>query len=384
MRILFFGIYKSEYSRNRVLMKGLKQNGIEVLECRSSSKGFLAFIDLFFKYFKFRGKYDFMLVGFPGQEVMFLARFLTRKPIIFDAFTSHFGGYILDRRYYSPQSLRSKYYSFLDKWSCRLADLVLLDTNTHIDFFVREFGLPREKFRRIFVGTDSDIFYPRNGGGSNDKFLVHPVRSCEGSPRMKQDAEDVRGFVRGSQRASASFGVHFHGHYIPLQGVKYIIEAAKLLEKENISFNLIGRGQTFKEDRILAESLGLKNINFVDSVPYEKLPDYIAQADICLGIFGDTPKTDLVIPNKIFEALAVGKPVITSDTNAVKELLTGGEDVILCKTANAGDLAGKIIELRDNLELRLKIGKNGRNIFIKSATPEILGKQLLNYIQERF
>ena len=71
MRILFFGTYKPEYSRNRVLIKGLKQNGVEILECRSSIKGFLAFIDLFFKYFKFRGKYDFILVAFPGQEVMF-------------------------------------------------------------------------------------------------------------------------------------------------------------------------------------------------------------------------------------------------------------------------------------------------------------------------
>ena len=237
----------------------------------------------------------------------------------------------------------------MDKWSCRLADLVLLDTNTHIDFFVREFGLSKEKFKRIFVGTDSDIFYPRDGKKSNDKFLVH-----------------------------------FHGHYIPLQGVKYIIEAAKILEKENILFNLIGRGQTFEEDKKLAEKLGLKNINFIDSVSYEKLPDYIAQADICLGIFGDSPKIDLVIPNKIFEALAVGKPVITSDTNAIRELLTDREDVILCKVADTEDLAGKIIELRDNLELRLKIGKNGRSVFINNATPKILGRQLLDYIQERF
>ncbi|TSC88935.1 MAG: hypothetical protein G01um10142_557 [Parcubacteria group bacterium Gr01-1014_2] len=357
MRILFFGIYRPEYSRNRVLIKGLKQNGIEVLECRSSSKGFLAFFELFFKHLKFRGKYDFMLVGFPGQEVMFLARFLTllsfsgqaRKPIIFDAFTSHFGGYILDRQYYSLQSFRSKYYRFLDKWSCKLADLVLLDTNTHIDFFVREFGLSRKKFRRIFVGTDSDIFYPRNVKKSDDKFLVH-----------------------------------FHGHYIPLQGVRYIIKAAKILENQNIFFNLIGRGQTFKNDKKLAEDLKLTKINFIDSVPYEKLADYIAKSDVCFGIFGDTPKADLVIPNKVFEALAAGKPVITSDSNAIRELLTDGENVILCKAADAGDLANKIIKLRDDLELRLKVGRNGGNIFISNAAPEILGRQLLNYIQERF
>jgi len=349
MRILFFGIYKPGYSRNRVLIKGLKQNGIEVLECRSSSKGLLSFFDLFFKHLKFLGKYDFMLVGFPGQEVMFLARLLTRKPIIFDTFTSHYGGYILDRQYFSKKSLRAKYYRFLDRWSCKLADICLLDTQAHIDFFVSEFGLPREKFRRIFVGTDSDVFYPREIKKNSDKFLIH-----------------------------------FHGYYIPLQGVKYIIETAKILENENIVFNFIGRGQTFENDRKLAEKLKLKNVNFIDPVPYDKLPDYIAQADVCLGIFGDSPKIDLVIPNKVYQALAMGKPVITADTPAIRELLADGENVIFCKTADADDLADKIIKLKDDSDLRLKIARNGRSVFIGRATPGILGRQLLDYIYEQF
>src|SRR3989344_3302241 len=150
MKVLYFGIYDPNYSRNRVLIKGLKKNGVEIQELRRKPTR-LSLVKLFFDYLRLRPSFDIMIVGFPGQEVMFLARFLTRKPVIFDAFTSHYGGYILDRRYWVPESFRSKYYRFLDKWSCKLADLVLLDTNAHIDFFVREFKLPREKFRRIFV-----------------------------------------------------------------------------------------------------------------------------------------------------------------------------------------------------------------------------------------
>ena len=348
MKILYFGTYNPNYARNRVLIKGLKKNCIEVLECRSSSKGLLAFFDLFFKYLKFLGKYDFMLVGFPGQEAMFLARFLTRKPIVFDAFTSHYGGYILDRQYYSPESFRSKYYRFLDKWSCKLADLVLLDTNAHIDFFVREFGLPREKFRRIFVGTDSDIFCPRNAEKRDDKFLVH-----------------------------------FHGHYIPLHGVKYIIEAAKILENEDTLFNLIGKGQTFEEDRKLAEKFGLENISFIDSIPYYKLPDYIGQADVCLGIFGDSPKADLVIPNKVYEALAMGKPIITSDTPAARELLSDGVNVFLCQKTDAKRLAEKILFVRDNPVIAERVAQNGLKLFEEKLKEKNLGTELLEYINEK-
>jgi len=346
MKILYFGTYNPNYARNKVLINGLKQSGVEVLECKVLPTGFFSFITLFFKYWRFFNKYDFMLVGFPGQEIMFLARFLTRKPIIFDAFTSHYGGYILDRQYYSPKSFRAKYYRFLDKWSCKLADLVLLDTNAHIDFFVREFGLPREKFRRIFVGTDSDIFYPRNGKKSDDKFLVH-----------------------------------FHGHYIPLQGVKYIIQAAKILEKENITFNLIGRGQTFEEDRKLAENLGLKNIDFIDKISYDKLSNYMARADVCLGIFGDSPKTELVIPNKVYEALAMGKPVITANTKAVREFLIDGVNAFLCPKADAQRLAEKILFVRDNPAIADRMAKNGFKLFEERLKEKNLGRELLRYIK---
>lgn len=359
MTVLYFGNYRSNYPRNRVLINGLRQNGVKIIECNVRNNGFWSLITLFFKYLKSKTHYDFLVVGFPGQEAMFLARFLTlrlgsgraRKPIIFDAFTSHYGGYILDRKYFSTKSFRAKYYRFLDKWSCKLADLILLDTLVHIDFFVQEFGLPKEKFIRVFVGTDSNIFYPREN-------------------------PDIG-------RSKSPFRVHFHGHYIPLQGIRYIIEAAKLLENEDISFNLIGRGQTFKEDRKLAERLGLKIINFIDSVSYDKLPEYMAQADVCLGIFGDSPKTDLVIPNKLYEALAMAKPVITADTPAVRELLTDGVNVFLCRKANPESLAEKILLVRDEPAIAEKAALNGRRLFEEKLKEKTLGAELLERINEK-
>ncbi len=352
MRILYFGIYDPNYSRNRVLIKGLRANGVEVVECRVSAKDKLKYLKLIWRFLK-PPQFDLMIVGFPGQEVMFLAKILTRKPIIFDAFTSHYGGYILDRQYFSKSSFRAKYYKFLDTWSCRLANLVLLDTNTHIEFFVKEFGLSKSKFRRLFVGTDSDIFYPRqtfasqNLGGQADKFLVH-----------------------------------FHGNYIPLQGVKYIIKAAKLLEKENIHFNIIGNGQTFINDLKLAERLGIQNISFINPVPYDQLPLFMAKADICLGIFGDSPKTDMVIPNKVYEAMAMGKAVITADTPAVRELLNDGENVLFCHKADAKDLVEKIKLLKNSPEIKGSIGGAARKLFKERLTENILAAELLKHIHE--
>jgi glycosyltransferase involved in cell wall biosynthesis len=354
MTILYFGIYNPNYSRNRVLIKGLKENGVDVLECNVPYRSWVSYSKLLLKYFLIKKEFDAMIVGFPGQEVMLLARLLTfrfgskqaKKPIIFDVFTSHYGGYILDRKKFSKKSLRAKWYKWLDKKSVELSDVSLLDTNAHIDFFVKEFGLPREKFKRIFVGTDSGVFYPREIKKTTDKFLVH-----------------------------------FHGNFIPLQGVSYIIQAAKLLENENVEFNIIGRGQTYKRDCELAEKLKIKNINFIEPVSYSKLSDYINSADIALGIFGNTLKTNLVIPNKIYEAIACAKPVITADTPAVRELLKDGENVLLCRNANPEDLAKKILLFKHNPEFLHQVGQKGYLNFKNESREVVLGNQLIQIIK---
>ena len=113
LTVLYFGSYSLNNARNANLMEGLKSNGVEILECRDNSHSyFLKYLKLFLNYVKFIGRFDVLIVGFPGQELMPLARILTLKPIIFDVFTSHYMGYILDRKYFSAQSFRAKYYHF--------------------------------------------------------------------------------------------------------------------------------------------------------------------------------------------------------------------------------------------------------------------------------
>lgn len=321
MTILYFGTYDPSYARNRVLMQGLRVHGVKVVECRvPPRRGALAM--LAWKYLTMQPQFDAMVVGFPGQSVMFLARLLTRKPIVFDAFTSHYGGYILDRRVAGVHSMRAYWYRFLDRWSCRLARVVLLDTDAHIDFFVREFGIAREKFRRIFVGTDVDIFYPRS------------------SP-------------------THDFTVHFHGSGIPLQGIPYIRRAMEILSRESITFQIID---------------GSKR------VPYERLPELMARADVCLGIFGDSPKTSLVIPNKVYEAVAMGKPVITADTPAIRELFDE-HSLYLIPPGDPEALARAIVRLRDDPALRRTLAERARAILIERATPIVLGLALQEIIQ---
>lgn len=361
MKVLYFGSYSHNNSRNANLIQGLCANGVEVLECRVAA-GFLPLVllKLFFKYWRFVGKYGAMVVGFSGQEVMFLARLLTlppwsgltRKPLIFDVFTSHYMGYVLDRKYFSPQSGRAKYYHWLDRWSCQLADEVILDTQAHIDYFVKEFNLPKDKFSRIWLGANTEHFHYR------------------------EEAERL-----------PYFSVVFWGNFIPLQGVEYIIRAAKILEKEPIKFLLIGSaGQTFEENKKLAEELQLKNVIFGGQYSWADLYRAIALADVCLGAFSDSIKADLTIQNKIYEALASGKAVVTARTTALPELLQDGEDCLMVNKADPADLAEKILQLKNNPALMDRLAVNGYKFFQENLTEKKLGENLrqiiISYVQK--
>lgn len=344
--ICYFGIYKADYGRNRVLLRGLKENGIKILECNSHLFGVRKYLDLIRKHWKIRGDYDLMLVAFPGYQAVILAKLLTGKPIIFDSFFSIYNAAVEDRKTSSAFSFRGIYCWLLDWFSCALADKILLDANANIDYFVKNFGINRDKFIRVFVGTDPNIFYPRETKKDN-KFLVH-----------------------------------FHGHFIPLQGAGYIIKAANILRNEEIQFQIIGKGQEYGTIREIAKDLDLKNIIWIDSVPYEDLPKYISRADVCLGGFGDTEKSKIVSMNKLFEYMACGKPIITGDSLAVRELLVENETAVFCERANAEDLARKILILKNDSILREKLGRNVRIEFENKYTPKIIVSKLLEKINE--
>jgi glycosyltransferase involved in cell wall biosynthesis len=191
-------------------LKGLKANGVEIIECTDPSKSYLLRYPKVLLQFilKMREDFDIIFIGFLGQPLVPIIKKLSDKPIIFDAFLSTYDTMCYDRKKLKPDSVGGRFFYWLDKRSCELADRVLLDTNAHIDYFVNTFGLEREKFQRVFVGADDSIFHP-----------------------MKVDKDDT------------IFRVFYYGTYLPLQGIGYIIKAAKKLETYNdIKFKIVGKG----------------------------------------------------------------------------------------------------------------------------------------------
>lgn len=321
----------------------MRKAGIEVFDCSCSKKYHLRYIITFFKFLKCKNKCDLIFVGFLGHFIIPLVKMFTRKKVLFDAFVSVYQTMCFDRKAFDPGGFPCELARFIDRLSCRLADKVFLDTEQHIEYFVREYKLNRDKLYRLPASADDSVMFPRRET-ENEKFIVH-----------------------------------FHGEFQPLHGVKYIIDAAAKLP--DVKFQIIGHGRDFKPCINQVDKLGLKNVNFIPKVSYEELAEYMANASVCLGIFSDTQKASLVIPNKVYEALAMEKAVITADTPAVRELLTNEENAILCRKADSESLAESIRKLRDNPELRERIARNGRKIFREKCSPQVIGGKILDVIK---
>ena len=373
MKICYFGTYEENYSRNQIMIKALKAAKIDVVECHISlwrgkrdksnalkgiSNKLKLSLHLLTIYPRLILKYIFMeshhiiFVGYFGHLDMFIAKLLTvfnKKPIIFDAFISLYDSIVKDRKMVREGSLLSKLSFMLDKYSCNLADIVILDTQQHINYFIKEFKLPENKFRRVFACADDSVFRP----------------------------------IKKEKQQNGSFNVLFYGKFTPLHGIEYIIDAAELLKQDNkIKFTVIGKGQVYEE--ILRKILNKKldNIEMIPWVEYAELPEYINRSDVCLGIFNDSEKALRVIPNKVFQTLAMGKPVVTADSLAVRELLKDGENAILCPPADGKSLAMVLQGLKKDENLRRNIGNNGYRIFQERCTMNVVGNEISSIVKE--
>lgn len=321
----------------------MRENGAEVIECSSRRPSWLKYLELVRRYWKIRNQFQIMVVGFPGQTIVPLAKLLCSKPIVFDALISLYDTYVFDRKTAAPRSLKAGYYWFLDWLSCKLADRVILDTQEHIIFFSQMFKIKPVKFFCSFVGSDDRLFYPRAVVKDTDKFLVY-----------------------------------FYGTYIPLQGIKYIIEAASILKNEDILFRITTSKRGYQELKKETADLKLNNVDLISFVPVEKLPEYIAQADVCLGIFGDTDKAKRVVPTKLYDYIAMKKAVITAKTPAIQEEFRDGQELAFCQIANGQSLADKVLELKNNPALREKLALNSYRLYQEKFSPKAIGLRLLN------
>ncbi|WP_435317062.1 glycosyltransferase family 4 protein [Haloarchaeobius sp. TZWSO28] len=173
------------------------------------------------------------------------------------------------------------------------------------------------------------------------------------------DAPPVEGY-------EDEFVVSYVGKYAPHRGLEAVVEGfAELLETvPEARLLLVGApGNERYGERFHAhcERQGvLDRTTFTGWVDFERVPNYMAASDVCLVPHADTPHTNTTVPHKLFQYMAMGKPVLVSDVPPLKRIVGGTGSGLVAEAGNPEAMAGALRRLASDEGLRSRLGQNGR------------------------
>lgn len=372
MRILVWGTYDRGKPRIRILCNGMRAVGIHVdeihtniwtgVEDKSQVTGVVARLRLLgrwiFAYPRLiwrlirAPKPDLLLISYPGILDAFIASFVGRMrhiPVAWDVFISIYDTIVEDRKMHKKNGLAARLLYGLERRALQRVDLAFMDTQAHARRIESLFDLPEKSCGSVWVGAETE------------HFLQHGLPSA--------------------RAAGAPLKILFYGQFIPLHGIPTIVEAARILRGAPIEWTLVGRGQEAEKVRAMLDTDPLPKLRWIPWVEYKELERWMAKSDICLGIFGESQKAASVIPNKVFQIVAAGRPLITRDSPAIRELLSPNPGcVYLVPSGDAAALASAVHEhfCADGW----KLGTSCHCEALTTIDQKAVGSQFLNLMQQ--
>jgi glycosyltransferase involved in cell wall biosynthesis len=218
-------------------------------------------------------------------------------------------------------------------------------------------GVPQAKVELVPNASDLELFSPEADGAE----------------------------VRERLGLGDSFVCSYFGAMGEANDLTQVVEAAALLEQrgeDRVRFVLLGEGKRRPELEELARALGARNVVFDDPVPDKSAVARLAAAsDACLTLFKDVPVLATNSPNKLFDTFAAGRPAIVNTPGWMRELVEQNEAGLFARPGDPGDLADKVLLLRDSPELAERYGRNARALAEREFDRDRLAARLLALLE---
>lgn len=312
-----FGNFGPDYPRNRVVIEAFKGLGHRVVR-------FTPQLSVF-------GDMEATLRRLPRPDLVWVPCFRQRDlraarryakrhglPLVFDPLISSFDKQVNERLKFVPDSRRGRRLLRWERKLFALPDIVVSDTFGHREYFNQVLGVPLSKLVVVPVGAEEELF-------------------CRQPLVVKPSGEPLE--------------ILFFGTFIELHGIEQVIEAIGLYQGPSVRWRLLGEGPLRApcEERVrqLLTQRPELDVAFENWRPLAELPARLALADAFLGIFGTSAKALRVIPNKVYQGLALGRPVVTAATPAFPEELRSDESggLFWCRPGDSADLAAAVARL---------------------------------------
>ena len=207
---------------------------------------------------------------------------------------------------------------------------------------------------KIIVNSPGYIEHVKNKGGKNISLIPNGSDPAN-FPSLNTDQ------IRKELGWTNKFILLYSGAHGMSNDLPVILEAAKLIQKhDDIKIVFIGDGKEKSSLMVMSEKMKLSNVDFLDPIPKNKISEYIQASDACIAILKPVELYKTTFPNKVFDYMASGKPIILSIDGVIRDVVESADCGIFCEPGNPQAVADAFMEMYKNRKKLDKMGQRGK------------------------
>jgi glycosyltransferase involved in cell wall biosynthesis len=219
-----------------------------------------------------------------------------------------------------------------ERFFYRRADYCVVNAPAYADH-VERFGVPRENITFIPMGVDLQLF----------------------------DSEETGANFRHQHQLEDKFVVMYAGSLSLANDLDTFLVAADRLRHETaIQFVLAGGGNQVERLKTIVEEKQLSNVTFAGHFAKGEVGRVLAAADVCVATLMDIPEFKMPFPNKVFDYMAAGKPILLGIDGAIRKVVEDANAGIFITPSDGESLATGVMSLKNDPALREQMSRSGR------------------------
>ena len=241
-------------------------------------------------------------------------------------------------------------------------------------------GLERFLYRaadRVMVNSPGYVEHVRQRGARQVDLVPNGA-----DPRMFDPQADGSGF-RKKHNLEGKFIALYAGAHGMSNDLGIVLQAAQRLQDHpEIAIVLLGDGKEKPALMEQASEMRLSNLHFLPSIPKLQMPEALAAADACIAILKPIPLYATTYPNKVFDYMAAGRPVVLAIAGVICEVVQRVQAGIPVPPGDAEAMAQAILHLSQNRAEGKSMGQRGRSYIESNFDRAALANQLEKVMEE--
>jgi glycosyltransferase involved in cell wall biosynthesis len=207
----------------------------------------------------------------------------------------------------------------------------------------------------IVVNSPGFIEHIKGRGGRNIHLVENGV-----DPAMFVSKAGGKEFRRQHNLENNCVILYAGAHGISNDLPVVLAAAEQIKDEKSVRFVFVGDGKEKAALQQLAQSKGLSNTLFLPSVPKSQMAEVIAGADACLAILKPLELYKTTYPNKVFDYMAAGKPVLLAIDGVIRQVVEDAQAGLFVQPGDVASLAQAVRWVSQHPSEASKLGENGK------------------------